>query len=50
MFIYSHLVRAIKFPILPKHHCVSGNDPIYELHAYAKDGIRSVLVVLSVDD
>ncbi len=48
MFIYSHLVHAIKFPMLPKHHHVSGNDLVYELPAYVLDGIRSVLVVLSV--
>jgi hypothetical protein len=50
MFIYFHLVRATKFPMLPKHHHVSGNNHIYELPAYAKDGIRSILVVLNVDD
>jgi hypothetical protein len=50
VFIYSHLVWAIKFPVFPKHHRVNGNDPIYELPTYAKDGIRSVLAILDVDD
>jgi hypothetical protein len=43
---YFYLVRAIKFPMLPKHHHVSGNDLVYELPIYALDGIRFVLVVL----
>ncbi len=42
------MVRAIKFPMLPKHHHVSGNDLVYELPTYVLDGIRSVLVVLSM--
>jgi len=42
MFIYYHLVRAIKFPMLPKHHRVCGIDPIYELLDYAEDGIRFI--------
>jgi hypothetical protein len=50
MFIYSHLVWAIKFPILPKHHRVNGNDLVYELLTYVEDGIRFVVVVLDVDD
>ncbi len=48
MFIYSHLVQVIKFPMLPKHHHVSGNDLVYELHAYALDGIMFVLAILSM--
>jgi hypothetical protein len=36
--------------MFPKHHCVSGNDHVYELPTYALDGIRFVLVVLDVDD
>jgi hypothetical protein len=36
--------------MFPKHHCLSGNDPVYELHAYALDGIRFVLAILDVDD
>jgi hypothetical protein len=50
VFTYSHLVRVIKFPMFLKHHCVSGNDHVYELPTYALDGIRFVLVVLDVDD
>jgi hypothetical protein len=34
--------------MFPKHHHVSGNDLVYELPTYALDGIRSVLVVLSM--
>jgi hypothetical protein len=36
--------------MFPKHHCVNGNDRVYELHAYVLDGIRSVLAILDVDD
>lgn len=45
---YFYLVRVIKFPMFPKHHHASGNDLVYELPTYALDGIRSVLVVLSM--
>ncbi len=31
VYISSHLIRAIKFLMLPKSHWVSKNDPIYEL-------------------
>jgi len=34
--------------MFPKHHHASGNDLVYELPTYALDGIRSVLVVLSM--
>jgi hypothetical protein len=35
--------------MLPKHHHVSGNDLVCELHAYVlDDGIRFVLGVLSM--
>ncbi len=46
MFIYFHLVRVIKFPMLPKHHHVSGNDLVYELPTYALNGIMFILAVL----
>jgi hypothetical protein len=50
VFIYFHFVRAIKFPMLPKHHCVRGNNHVYELLAYAKHVIKSILAILDVDD
>jgi hypothetical protein len=34
--------------MLPKHHHVNGNDLVYELLAYALDGIRFLLAVLSM--
>ncbi len=50
IFTYSHLVRAIKFPMFAKHHHVNGYDHVYELFTYALDGMRSILFVLDVDD
>jgi hypothetical protein len=31
VYVYSHLVRVVKFMIPPRNHKVIGNDAIYEL-------------------
>jgi hypothetical protein len=43
-------VRAIKFPMFPAQHRVSGNDPVYTLPSHAADGINQAIADLYGDE
>lgn len=45
--IHAWQVRALKFPMEPQDHRVSGNDVVYRLGSHAETGIRSALASLS---
>jgi hypothetical protein len=42
-FVYTHLVLACKFVMLPTHHRVKGDEPIYQLPDEAFQVIKSRL-------
>jgi len=50
VYVYFHLVRAIKFLMPPKNHRVSGNDVMYELLKDVLQNINEVIIFLEVDD
>ncbi len=47
--MYSHMVRATKFLMIPKDYHVQGNDFVYELPKYATTNLRSTLATLEDD-
>ena len=48
--MHAHLVRAVKFDMLPKDYRVQGNDLVYDLPACAWNGIKEVIACLHFDD
>jgi hypothetical protein len=42
-FVYTHLVLACKFVMLPAHHRVKGDEPVYQLLDEASQVIKSRL-------
>lgn len=48
--MHAHLVRAVKFPMLPKDYRAQGNDMVYDLPASAWSGIKEVIACLHFDD
>jgi hypothetical protein len=46
VYLYSHLVRVVKFLMRLKNHSVFGNDSLYELLSDATTGIQSIIVAL----
>ncbi len=42
-FVYTHLVLACKFVMLPVHHRMKGDEPIYQLLDEAFQVIKSRL-------
>ncbi len=49
-YVYSHLVRVVKFLMPPKNHYVNGNDVVYELSKDVVQSINEVITSLEVDD
>jgi hypothetical protein len=49
VLIYSHLVSATNFFMIPKDYCIQGNDFVYELLKDATIGLRSTLATLKDD-
>jgi hypothetical protein len=47
VYLYSHLVRAMKFLMPPKSHRVFNNDSLYELLSDAVTRIQSFIVILN---
>ncbi len=47
VYLYSHLVKAMKFLMPPKDYCVFGNDALLELPNDADVGIRSIITTLN---
>jgi len=50
VYVYSHLVRVVKFMMSPKNHHVNGNDAMYELSENVLQNINEVITSLEVDD
>jgi hypothetical protein len=50
LFMYSHLVKVVKFLMPPRNHCVSGNDVICELLEGVLQSINEIVACLKVDD
>ncbi len=50
VYVYSHLVRVVKFLMPPRNHWVSGNDIVYGLPKDILQGINEVIASLEVDD
>jgi hypothetical protein len=50
VYLYSHLVKAIKFLMPPKNYQVNGNDPIYELLGEILRNINEVITSLEFED
>jgi hypothetical protein len=46
VFLYSHLVQATIFLMVPKDYHVQGNDLVYELSHFANADIMSTLATL----
>lgn len=50
VYVYSHLVKAVKFMMPPNNHHVNGNDVMYELSKNVLQNINEVITSLEVDD
>ncbi len=50
VYVYSHLVRVVKFMMPPTNHHVNGNDAMYELSQNVLQNINEVITSLEVDD
>jgi hypothetical protein len=46
VYLFSHLVRFVKFLMLPKNYCASGNDALFELLNDATIGIQFTIATL----
>ncbi len=46
VYMFSDLLKTMKFLVLFKDACVSGNDGVYELPNDIAAGIRSVVIAL----
>ncbi len=47
VYLYSHLVMAMKFLMPPKNHRAFGNDSLYELPNDATTRIQSIITALN---
>jgi len=50
VYMYSHLIRVVKFLMPLKNHWVSKNDVVYELPPDAISCIRETITLLDLDD
>jgi hypothetical protein len=48
VYIFSHMVRAIKFLMPPRNHRMNGNDHVYELLGETMQNITEVIASLEV--
>lgn len=48
-FLHSHLVRTVKFLILPRDYGVQGDEVVYEMTNYACSGIQQTIAALDTD-
>ncbi len=49
VYLYSHLVRAVKLLMAPKDYCIFGNDSLFELPFEVVTRIQYVIVMLDDD-
>jgi hypothetical protein len=47
VYLYSHLVRVVKFMMTFKQHCVNGIDVVLELHEDALQGIQHTIACIA---
>jgi hypothetical protein len=50
VYMHVHLVRSVKFLMLPKNHRVAGNDCTYELSSGELEKIRATIATLELDE